>query len=168
MIKLKLKPFQETLHGGFCGPASLKIVLNYYGIRKSEKELARIMKRYKEIGTSAESFGLAAKKLKLKIFVKNNSSFSDINKWLERGVPPIVNWFTRGRADYPDSAVADGHYSVVTGLDKNFIYLQDPEIGKIRKLKRDDFLKVWFDFEGKYISRKGLIIRSLIAIKKNS
>ena len=37
---LKIKPFQETLHADMCGPASLKIVLDYYGVSKTEKELA--------------------------------------------------------------------------------------------------------------------------------
>lgn len=37
---LDLKPFQETLRAGMCGPASLKIILDYYGISKTEKELA--------------------------------------------------------------------------------------------------------------------------------
>ncbi|MFH1637788.1 MAG: cysteine peptidase family C39 domain-containing protein [Candidatus Woesearchaeota archaeon] len=37
---LKIKPFRQK--SGFCGPASLKIVLKYYGIRKREKELAKL------------------------------------------------------------------------------------------------------------------------------
>lgn len=40
---LKLKPFQETLNASMCGPASLKIVLNYYGVEATEKELARLV-----------------------------------------------------------------------------------------------------------------------------
>ena len=84
-------------------------------------------------------------------------------------VPVIVNWFTRGRIDYPESDVPDGHLSVVVGLDEEFIYLQDPEIGKIRKLARDDFMKVWFDFTGEKInSWDEMIIRQLVAIQKNS
>jgi len=51
-------------------------------------------------------------------------------------------------------------------LDNNNIYLQDPEIGKIRKLKRDDFMRVWFDFKGEYIKQKELIIRQIIVIHK--
>ena len=39
---LKIKPFQETLNASMCGPASLKIVLKYYGIEVTEKELARL------------------------------------------------------------------------------------------------------------------------------
>jgi len=101
---------------------------------------------------------------KLKFKIKNNSNFEDIESWLKKGVPVIVDWFTKGRPDYPDSDVSDGHYSVVTGLDDKFIYLQDPEIGKTRKLKREDFMTVWFDFTGKYIKSDELIIRQIIAI----
>jgi len=91
---------------------------------------------------------------------------SDIKKWLDKKAPVIVNWFTRGRKDYADSEVADGHYSVVAGIDEQFIYLQDPEIGKMRKIKRHDFMRVWFDFKGDYIKPKELIIRQIIAIHK--
>ena len=31
---LPVKPFQETLHQSMCGPASLKMVFDYYGIEK--------------------------------------------------------------------------------------------------------------------------------------
>jgi hypothetical protein len=58
----------------------------------------------------------------LKAKIKNNSSFKDIETWLKKEVPVIVDWFTRGRTDYGDSSVADGHYSVVMGLDDDFIY----------------------------------------------
>ena len=163
---LKLKPFQETLNAGMCGPASLKIVLQYYGIDIGEKELARMTKWDKDLGIDDKEIESAAKSLGFKIKIKNNSSFEDIEKWLDKKVPVIVNWFTRGRCDYTDSDIADGHYSVVAGLDNKFIYLQDPEIGKIRKLERDDFMKVWFDFTGKYIKANELIIRQIIAIYK--
>ena len=161
---LKTKPFQETLSAGMCGPASLKIVLDYYGVDKSEKELAKLCGAKRAIGTDASGIEGAAEKLGFKVKIKNNSSFGDIEKWLERGVPVIVNWFTRGRMDYADSAVADGHYSVVAGLDEKYIYLQDPEIGKIRKLKREDFLTVWFDFSGECIKPNEIIVRQIIII----
>jgi len=40
---LKIKPFQETLNAGMCGPASLKIVLDYYGYKKIRKRIGEIM-----------------------------------------------------------------------------------------------------------------------------
>ncbi|HOF50408.1 MAG TPA: C39 family peptidase [Candidatus Colwellbacteria bacterium] len=164
---LEVRPFQESLNGGYCGPASLKMVLDYYGIKKSESDLARLCRAYKTNGVEAEDIKRAAEGLGLKVVIKNKANFSDIRKYLDKGIPVIVDWFTRGRNDYPDSEVADGHYSVVVGLDKKHIYLQDPEIGKIRKIKRDDFLKVWFDFKGEYMkSPKDLVLRTIIAIKK--
>lgn len=165
MELLNLKPSQETLHAGMCGPASLKIALDYYGVDKSERELAELTKTT-VLGTNAENIAHAAEILGFMTLVKNDSSFNDIEEWLEKKVPVIVNWFTRGRSDYPDSEVADGHYSVVAGLDAEHIYLQDPEIGKLRKLKREDFMKVWFDFTGETIKSDELITRQLIAVYK--
>ena len=162
---LKVKPFQETLHGGYCGPASLKIVLNYYGVQKSEGEIAERCGRDKNLGTNDAAIKRAARFYGFDVKIKDNASFTDIQKWLDKKVPVIVNWFTRGRFDYNNSEVPDGHYSVVVGLDDKNIHLQDPEIGGMRTIKRDDFLRVWFDFKKDYIgSWKDMIVRQLIAI----
>ena len=165
-ILLDVKPFQETLDADMCGPASLKIVLEYYGINKSEDELAKIAGHKKSLGIDDKGIKKVAEKLGLKVIIKNNSSFVDIERWLKKGVPVIVNWFTRGRNDYPESETADGHYSVVMGLDDEFIYLQDPELGAMRKITRNDFMRVWFDFKGEYVKPNELIIRQIIAIYK--
>ncbi len=164
---LPVKSFQETLHAGMCGPASLNMVLEYYGMEKTEEELADLCGTDSNLGTSDEGLKRAAESLGLKVEIKNNSTLDDIKQWLDKKVPVIVNWFTRGRIDYDDSEVPDGHLSVVVGLDDTYIYLQDPEIGSLRKISRDDFMKVWFDFKGEYIkSWDEMIIRQLIAIYK--
>jgi len=165
---LKVKPFQETLNMSMCGPASLKIVLKYYGIEKTEKELTRLIGWSKRRGVDGYGLKKAAEKFGFKVEIKDNSDFRDIKKWLNSGVPVIVNWFTRGRSDCPDSEMADGHYSVVAGLDKEFIHLQDPEIGRMRKIKRDDFMRVWFDFRGDYLKSDELVVRRMIAIYKKA
>jgi ABC-type bacteriocin/lantibiotic exporter with double-glycine peptidase domain len=161
---LPVKPFQETLHQSMCGPASLKMVFDYYGIEKSEAQIAKMCNVDENLGTDDKTLKQVAEELGFKVEIKNNSAFEDIQGWLDKKVPVMVNWFTRGRADYKDSEVADGHYSVVVGLDDEFIYIQDPEIGKLRKIVRDDFMKVWFDFTGEYIKPDELIVRQLIAI----
>jgi len=165
-ILLNLKPFQETLRADMCGPATLKILFSYYGIDKTEKELAKMAGLKRGLGIDDKGIKKVSEKLGFKIVIKNNSNFKNIEKWLKRGVPVIVNWFTRGRNDYPESETADGHYSVAAGLDDKFIYLQDPEIGRIRKIKRDDFMRVWFDFKGEYLKPRELLLRQIIAIYK--
>ncbi len=149
-----------------CGPASLKMVFDYYGIEKSEEEIAKSAGTTENLGTNEEGIRKAAESLGFKVEIKNESSFEEIQDYLSKKIPVIVNWFTRGRVDYGDSQVPDGHYSVVVGLDDKFIYLQDPEIGKLRKIERNDFIKVWFDFKGEYIKPDELIIRQIVAISQ--
>ncbi len=163
-IILKTKPFQETLNSGCCGPASLKIVLDRYGINKSERELSVLCNKKKQLGVDDKAIKSAAESFGFKVKIEDFSDFQSIAVWLKKGVPVIVDWFSRGRSSCSDQAVSDGHYSVVAGLDDKFIYLQDPEIGKIRKVGREDFMTVWFDFRGKYIKSNELIIRQIIAI----
>lgn len=165
MELLNIKPFQETLHSGMCGSASLRMVLSYYGVEKTEQELAKLCQIDSNLGTDARSIKRAAESFGFKTEIKNESTFEDIQRWFDKKVPVIANWFSRGRPDYDDSSVPDGHYSPVVGLDEQYIYLQDPEIGGLRKITRDDFLRVWFDFTGSYIrSLDEIILRPLIAI----
>lgn len=148
-----------------CGPASLKMVLAYYGVEKAEAELAKLCGTDPNLGTNDIGIKKAAEGLGLNAETYNNSTFGDIQKWLDKKVPVIVNWFTRGRVDYDVAEVPDGHLSVVVGLDNENIYLQDPEIGGLRTIDRDDFMKVWFDFKSKYISSwDDIILRQLIAV----
>ena len=165
-ILLDVKPFQETLDADMCGPASLKIILEYYGVNKSEDELAKLAGHKKGLGIDDKGIKRVAEKLGFKVKIKNNSSFKDIESWLSKGVPVIVGWFTKGRAYCGDSSTADGHYSVVMGLDDEFIYLQDPELGSIRKIERNSFMRVWFDFKGEYLRPNELIIKQIIAVYK--
>ncbi len=139
------------------------MVLDYWNIRRSEEEVASACNRDPELGTDDSSLKKAAESYGLKVEIENDASFDSIQHWLGQRVPVIVNWFTRGRVDYTNDDVSDGHYSVVVGLDDTHIYLQDPEIGSLRKLARDDFMRVWFDFKPAYItSRDDMIIRQLI------
>ncbi|MEI9966473.1 MAG: cysteine peptidase family C39 domain-containing protein [Candidatus Moraniibacteriota bacterium] len=164
-LKLNVKPFQETLNAGYCGPASLKIVLGYYGLDVSEEELAQKTGATKDLGTTAENLKRAAEAFGFQVEIHDNCELQDIEKWLEKKVPIIVDWFTAGRSDYePDIASVDGHYSVVSGIDDTHIYLQDPELGTERKMQREVFNRVWFDFLGELIKPDELVIRQLVAV----
>lgn len=161
---LPIQPFQETLHASMCGPASLKMVLQYYGIEASESEIAMRCDHNTKLGVTSAAIQAAAESFGLNVTIAREASFEDISSWLTKQVPVIVDWFSAGRKEY-DQPLPDGHYSVVVGIDEENIYLQDPELGSLRTIAKADFLPIWFDFEGKYIrSWNDLIIRELIAI----
>jgi ABC-type bacteriocin/lantibiotic exporter with double-glycine peptidase domain len=152
---LPVKPYRQS--PGQCGAACLKMVLSYYGIEKPEKAIVKLTKGSTAKGTSARQLVVAARKLGLRGSVKDDSSLREIAAFLKAGIPVIVDWFS---AD-------DGHYSVVVGLDRKHIYLQDPEIGHLRTMSRETFLRVWFDFPGRFMKeRSDLILRGMIVIRK--
>ena len=64
-ILLDVKPFQETLNADMCGPASLKIVSEYYGINKSEDELSQLCKFKERLGADDKGIKSAAEKVGL-------------------------------------------------------------------------------------------------------
>src|ERR1019366_5919655 len=153
VVNLNTKSWQERLHSGRCGAGSLKIVAGYYGVSKSEALLARLCGTDRQFGTSAKRLSNAARDIGLSAHTVSRANFTDMEHWLRKGVPIIVNWFSPGRRDYEDGEMPDGHYSVVSGISPNFIILEDPEIGRKRCIKRADFLRVWFDFKGSEIKR---------------
>ena len=103
---LKVRNFRQKT--GFCGPASLKMVLEYLGVKRSEKELAELSGATKEKGTEARNLLKAAKSLGFKGFVKDFSKITDIKKYVvQKKIPVIVDWFSRD----------EGHYSAVVGVD---------------------------------------------------
>lgn len=151
---LKVKPFrQET---GYCGPASLKMVLDFFGVVKSEKELVKLTDCRIETGVEAHRLLQTAMDLGFDGFIKDLAELEDLRKQVvERQTPVIVDWFSED----------DGHYSVVVDIDEENIYLLDPEIGYVRAMRLKKFFRVWFDFPGEYIrSSDDLNIRRMIVI----
>ncbi len=164
---LPIKPFQETLYGSFCGPAVIKMVLDFYGIEKTEAEVAALSNKDPDLGICDRDIKRVLESFGLKVEIKSFASFEDIQAALNRKIPVIVNWMTRGRYNYDEDVVAEGHYSVVCGLDEINIYLQDPEVGRMRTIPKNDFIRVWFDFTSDHIEKwDDMVIRQIITVYK--
>jgi succinylglutamate desuccinylase len=155
---LKIDSFRQK--PGYCGPASLKIVLGYLGVKITEKKLALISGCNPSCGIGADGLVGAAQKLGFSAHVKDFSDLEDIRKWVNRKkIPVIVDWF----------AFEGGHYSVVSGIDRENIYLEDPSLGHRRALKLSTFMRLWFDFPSDYLKSKDeLIIRRMIVIDRRT
>lgn len=157
MINLNLfhqKPFQ-------CGPASLKMVMDYYGVSTSEDELAKAAGFTVENGTTIEGMIKAAKQFGFNVFSKEKSSLSDLKYLTDNNIPVIVRWFFH---DW-------GHYSVVVDIDEKKIILMDSMLRKVliyerkRQLPLDKFMHIWFDFEGQVIKEpEDIIIRLMLVL----
>lgn len=153
---LNIKPFRQQ--PGCCGPASLKMVFGYFGLKLTEKKLVEISGCSKSRGIGAEGLVRVAQALGFRARIKDFSDLKDIEEWVNRKrIPVIVDWF----------AFEAGHYSVVSGIDKENIYLEDPSLGHRRAMKLATFKRLWFDFPTDYLkSKNDLIIRRMIIIDR--
>ena len=136
------------------------MVLGFLGVKITEKKLAEISGCTQSCGIGAEGLVQAAQKLGFRARIKDFSDLEDIQEWVNRKkIPVIVDWF----------AFEGGHYSVVSGIDKENIYLEDPSLGYRRALKLATFKRLWFDFPNSYLKSKNeLIIRRMIIIDRCS
>ncbi len=144
--KVKVEPFEQS--ADFCGPASVIIAASAFGKTASEAELGRIAgtateeaEGFRMGGTEHEGVVAAAKELGFSVFTKEEATLEDIAYFLEEEkVPVIVGWFDRD----------DDHYAVAVELTDTEIVLADPSSdGPERRLDREFFKRVWFDFVGK-------------------
>lgn len=153
---LEVKPFRQK--PGYCGPACLKMVAYFYGIKKREKALVKLCGCTPSKGISAEGLVKVAKEIGLEGFVQDFSEIKDLEHYVhKKNIPVIVDWFSDD----------EGHYSVVVDIDKENIYLQDPSLGYLRAMKIKKFKRVWFDFPGDFLkSKDDMILRRMVVIYK--
>lgn len=158
MNLLDVHPFRQT-DAGLCGPACVKMILDYHGITASEREIAKIAKASRRKGTSAQDLERAAKHYGCDAFIQDTSTIADIRRYVRKEKIPVIVDFFEGD---------DGHYSVVIGIDKENIYLQNPAMGRYHAMALQSFRRVWFDFTSPYPNRQeDFILQRLIVITKH-
>ncbi|MBI5793541.1 C39 family peptidase [Candidatus Uhrbacteria bacterium] len=118
-----------------CGPKTLWMVLRFFDKGVPLKHLMRLAHTTPAQGTRRQEMEKTMKALGFTVHKKNNATLKDVERWLEKGLPAIINY--REWADV-------GHYALVSGMDKKYIYLHDPAYGPNLKIPRKEFLKRWY------------------------
>jgi len=129
---------------GTCGPTSFKMVMDFYGVNKPLEYWKKSSGRdfidedtgKSEFGYFDDKFVESVKEFGFDGFCKDNSNVEEIKKYLEKSIPVIVDWF---------SPEEESHFSVVVGLDNDYIFIADPHFGEIKKYDLEWFLKRWSD-----------------------
>lgn len=124
---------QETKYT--CGSASMRMALESVGIKKSEKQIEKLLGTNKIRGTWHKDFSRLAEKYRLNHFTKRNSSIEDLKEYQKKGFTIIICYF------YPPEKV--DHYSVFKKIDDKNIYFWDPWFGPEHKYSLDYFKKIW-------------------------
>jgi len=121
--------------GYTCGPASMKMIFDFFGLRIGEEKLKKLLKANKKIGTKHLPLIKLALKNGFYCFVHNNSLLNDVKSLVDRDLPVIVH--------YIEPLTNEEHYSVIIGYKRNKIIMNDPWAGKNFKIKISDFEQRW-------------------------
>ena len=147
-------PYHEQEKSYTCGAASMRMALEYLGIKKTEKQVVRLLGTNKVKGTWEEDFPKLVEKYRLNYVVKHRGSISDLKRLHKNGYVVIVCYYPGDKID---------HYSVIKKIDNKKIYLYDPWYGSRggpnESYKLSYFEKIWK-------TEKEKDLRWLIAIKK--
>ncbi|QQG41522.1 MAG: hypothetical protein HYV90_05205 [Candidatus Woesebacteria bacterium] len=137
-----------------CGPAVLAMLFSFLGVKVFQKRIVaslRAQKKIRKWGMSVRDLARASKiagKGGFSFWKKANSKISDLDTIVNKyGFPVGVEW--QG-VFYEDADEDDGHYGVVTRVDKNRGYLRiaDPFhkfAGVDRRFRIKDFQRRWWD-----------------------
>jgi predicted double-glycine peptidase len=126
-----IKLFRQT--SGFCGPSSVRIILKFYGLTKTEKEIANAIGATRKNGCAPEQIILGVKKFGLTGSYQKRVSLSSLKKIIKNS-PVIIYWNRNG----------EGHYSVVYNVS-NRVFIADPKLKRKISLPINRFLDKWKD-----------------------
>ncbi|HET7099157.1 MAG TPA: hypothetical protein VFI61_02925 [Patescibacteria group bacterium] len=137
-----------------CGPAVLTSLYSNLGVKTSQKAIVgslRVVNKIKKYGLNVGDMARGAKIVGKGAFVfwkKAGGKVSDLDAVINKYKYPVgVEW--QG-VFYEDEDDDNGHYSIVTKIDKKtgFLRMSDPDhkfAGVDRKFKIKEFEKRWWD-----------------------
>jgi len=134
---MKISPIKQR-DDSACGPTTIQMILKYFGIQHSYKEVITVSKYKAEEGLSNKDIVNVFKKFNFNVKEKTNTQWSDLVCYNTRNNAIVVSWMLEGYI---------GHFSVVEKVSKNFIELADPHSGKIIKMGRIMFMRLWMDYD---------------------
>jgi|SRR3989344_4447793 len=137
---------QETRYT--CGAACMRMAIECCGIKKSEKQVARLLSTNKVSGTKNRSFPVVAEMFRLNHLSLKNAAIDDLRRYQQQGYVIIVSYLYK-----PENV---GHYAIMKKVTKKNIYFWDPYIGQNHKYPLPYFKKIWksdpkFDNERRWL-----------------
>jgi predicted double-glycine peptidase len=123
-----------------CGPTCIQMILTYYNIPHSRKQVLRLCDAKPITGTENEKMQECVDAMGMVSEVKINAQKEDIVTARNMGLFPIVNYFN------PLSRC--GHFSVITEINGNRIEMADPKNGAKYQLPLNEFLRLWHNHDG--------------------
>lgn len=127
-------PYFRQENDYYCGPAILQMILERFGIKKSQEEIAKVADTNSERGTFHRDLLKMVRENGLYAYAKRHATVKEIEKFVDEGLPIVVNYIE------PEG---DGHYAIVVGYDTQDLVFNDPWHGKNFRFPKKEFESRW-------------------------
>ncbi len=121
-----------------CGPTCIRMIVKYFDLPFSVEKIASVSKYRKRRGLSNVQFIDTIKKLGLKLRASKVASWNDLKKYNNKDNVIVLSWMLKGYI---------GHFSILDHATKTHIFLADPDVGRIVKMPKLVFLRLWFHYD---------------------
>lgn len=132
---MRLPEFHRQSADHTCGPAALRMLLAFHGIRRTERALERVLRTTEATGTTRRALIRSARGLGLRVRA-GGMTLADLETELSAGHPVLVN--------YVEPSEEVGHFAIVTSCTPTTVILADPWNGERFSLARREFARRWF------------------------
>lgn len=146
---MKIHPIKQR-DDSACGPTSIQMVAAYFGLPHSFETIAEISQYKKKEGLSNKDLVDTLQELGLIVREKANATWADLTRCNTVDKVIIVSWMKLGYI---------GHFSLVEKVSQHYITLADPENGKITKMDKTIFMRLWMDYDDMWYPAKNTDIQ---------
>ncbi len=153
MVRFQLLSRTRQITEFSCGACALHAVLSYWGKDVEETELMRLMGTSSDVGTFPERMVRGVRALGLQAEARQDLTLDEVKRFTDEGHPMIaLGQLWRSERYSPERPEDDwdcGHYIVVLGVDKDYVYFQDPYLGMGKAfVPREMFERHWHQVMG--------------------
>jgi ABC-type bacteriocin/lantibiotic exporter with double-glycine peptidase domain len=127
-------PYHRQANEWYCGPATLQMALGAFGIRASQRVLARASGTNTKNGTPRAGLVRTLRAKGLRSEARHGRSLAELAKTVREGRVTVVLYIE------PEG---EAHYAVLTAVGRRRVLLHDPWHGPRYSLPRAEFLKRW-------------------------
>ena len=149
ILILPVKPVVQVNHYE-CGVACVQTILRSKGVKTNRLSIKKQLRSNPRFGTYSDNIISLLLSQGLKTKERVGANLGDIETELKKGKLCIVAYQAWGYKKY-FKKLQSGHYSVVFGYEKDFLWLADPYVKGdrvrykrgVRKIRRDVFEGRW-------------------------
>lgn len=127
-------PFYKQEFWFSCFATCVKMVLEYYSIKKSERDLRVLLKTTPSFGTLWIEAQKNIRKIGFELVWKKFWNLEELNSLIKQSIPVIVG--VKSKSD-------DNHAVVLVNISENYVTLVDPEYGESVSMDKTNFLELW-------------------------